>query len=265
MDWSFFDDIRCINLYEREDRYQRIKNLFDKHKIPVTFYRTNKNPTSGLQGCYESHIAVMREAYNKGANNLLIFEDDVDVTSSFTPQRLNEVVNFLRNNDAWEIFFLGTIPEIMFSKMTPVKGWKNIYKMRSFGGHAYIVSRSLMERLISAPYLFVPNDIINMFNPKAYGCYPSMFVQTTSKSDTGANCVSSAKTSSKLFRAIEMYGRYINFPMIRLLTSLSISFFFLLIVYIINPKDRWIWLLIVFIIFLIILLISDHIVPNFNV
>lgn len=75
--WSSFDSIYCINLIDRDDRYTRCKSLFDQLQLPVTFFRTERHVNGGQEGCYESHVHCIRQAYESGADNCLIFEDDV--------------------------------------------------------------------------------------------------------------------------------------------------------------------------------------------
>ena len=60
MDWSFFDKIYCINLYECEDRYNHIQNISKKYNMNVQFYRTHRNK-NGAEGCFNSHIEIIKE------------------------------------------------------------------------------------------------------------------------------------------------------------------------------------------------------------
>ena len=58
--------IACINLYERQDRYESCRKEFEKLDILdlVYFYRTHKNITSGRKGCYESHLELYKNLLN---------------------------------------------------------------------------------------------------------------------------------------------------------------------------------------------------------
>jgi GR25 family glycosyltransferase involved in LPS biosynthesis len=80
--YNFFDKIYCINLKHRPDRYISATKVFNDLNIPnVEFYITEKSSKGGRYGCFESHINVIKKAYNEGYNNILIFEDDIRLRS----------------------------------------------------------------------------------------------------------------------------------------------------------------------------------------
>ena len=102
-----FDSIRIINLPERRDRRQEISNelyAIGLGEDPRVSFFTAVRPTEagpfssvGARGCYESHLAILREA--AAANrSVLILEDDCD----FTP----EATNFEFGSE-WDVFYGG--------------------------------------------------------------------------------------------------------------------------------------------------------------
>ena len=91
-----FDKIICINLKERKDKYNNVKNVFDKLNINVDFYYAEKHKTSGRIGCFESHIHVIENCYNNNLNNILIFEDDVINTPNYNENIMIEINNFVK-------------------------------------------------------------------------------------------------------------------------------------------------------------------------
>ena len=148
--WRFFDSIRCVNLYSRDDRYNQAQELFDQLGIEVDFYRTHKHPNGGVEGCYQSHMNCIRQSYNKGDETCLIFEDDIIESGYLTPQLLNEAIDFMENNQDWDLFYLGSYYELLrhkFEKITP-----NILKGGNLCAHAYVISRRFMEKLVSIPF-----------------------------------------------------------------------------------------------------------------
>jgi len=54
--------IYCINLYEREDRYNIVKEQFNKYKLDVHFIRNYKHKLGGRYGCFDSHIQCLKDA-----------------------------------------------------------------------------------------------------------------------------------------------------------------------------------------------------------
>jgi glycosyl transferase family 25 len=113
--WKFFDAIYCINLYSRDDRMIRCKKMFEMLKIPASFYRVHKHPTDGARGCYESHLSVIRNAYYRGCKNILIFEDDVIESPLFDVKLIEKAIEFMQNNENWDIFYLGHQPDIFIN------------------------------------------------------------------------------------------------------------------------------------------------------
>ena len=132
MIYNKFDKIVCINLKERADKYNSVKKVFEKLSIPVEFYFADKHPESGRIGCFESHLHVIKECYNNGGKNILIFEDDVIETSSYNEKKIKDILDFLRENEWCEYFQLGytILPHELFkyfssktlTKISPVSG-----------------------------------------------------------------------------------------------------------------------------------------------
>ena len=112
-----FDRIVCINLKERKDKYNNVKNVFDKLHINVEYYFAEKHPTSGRIGCFESHIDVIKQSYNNNDKFTLIFEDDVINTPSYNENNIQYVIDFMKQNEWCEYFQLGysILPHEMYS------------------------------------------------------------------------------------------------------------------------------------------------------
>lgn len=154
--WDFFDSIRCINLYEREDRYQHCKQLFKRIGISVDFYRTERDPNGGHVGCYNSHIKCIKESYDKGDKTCLIFEDDVVDSDNINDDVLRDAINFMSINDNWDILYLGANPrgDVRHNTIT-----EYIMKGSCTCTHAYIIHRRFMERIINIKYDGTPINI----------------------------------------------------------------------------------------------------------
>ncbi len=230
--WDFFDEIRCINLSSREDRYEKAKKVFASIDIPVSFHRVEKHPNGGLQGCFESHVEIIRNAYESGAENVLIFEDDLTITNNFDEKLLKNAIDFMKNNTTWDLFYLGPFPEIRKYK-TEKTSYKNIYKIHSLCGHAYVVNRKFMKKFKDAKFTGVPLDYIYVCNENSYAVYPGLFAQGGSKSDLDGNIMFNLDTlphvKKAYFRGIEMYGQWINMPLKQLVVILLIIWFIIVI------------------------------------
>jgi GR25 family glycosyltransferase involved in LPS biosynthesis len=179
MEWSFFDKIYCINLYTSEDRFEYIKKLSKKYNIPISFYRTYRSPKGGTEGCFTSHSEVIKDAAKNNYNNIIILEDDIK-PNNLTQERLNNVIEFIKNND-FDIFYLGVINNMTRDpKSHIVDKNKKIYKTKSLGTHSYILNKKQIQKLKELSYSKekMPIDWYYMKNlEKSYAIYPSLFFQ----------------------------------------------------------------------------------------
>ena len=107
------DGIVYINLDNREDR----KNLLLKEleKINIDMDKVNKVsgsyiPNNGHKGCVQSHIIALTMAKLNRWNNVLIFEDDMelDVSPDVFNSNINNMLEYLnKNNISWDVIMLG--------------------------------------------------------------------------------------------------------------------------------------------------------------
>lgn len=218
--WTKFDLIKCINLLEREDRYLSAKSVFDQLGIPVIFHRVERHPGGGVQGCFTSHIEVITEAYNSGAQNVLIFEDDIELGKGLIQSHFDQMFQFMETRNDWDIMFLGWHP-IVTSKRTRQTEFPSIWKVHAYGGHAYILSRRMIEKMANKQWEEIPIDVYYAQNENAYAIYPSVFIQRGATSDLVTNFSSSKHM--KPFRAfMESWSVNVNYPMNSLITIIVI-------------------------------------------
>lgn len=206
--WSGFDEIVCINLLEREDRYQKVKAVFDSLKMPVKFHRVNRHPNGGVEGCYTSHIQVITSAYERGLNNVLIFEDDVVPGKGLTARKVLECAN-LAKVPGVQLVYLGWHPQIMSSRTKHVIG--SMYGIKAMGCHAYVITRDVMKELANRPFDGTPIDVLLTNYPKAFGVYPTAFVQGMGDSNI-TNNFSNSKAMKPIRAGIEAWSVNVNVP-----------------------------------------------------
>ncbi len=179
--WNSFDAIYCINLIHRNDRLKDMKKIFAKYHIPIIFYRPEKHPNGGVQGCFESHINIMKDAYNKNYNKILIFEDDLLPTGRLTIKNMNKCINFTNKNKDWDILFLGSAWEENIKSTN----FDNIYNAKCLLTHSYIASKKAINILSKLKFnnlaidtLYQRNEFLNTFT-----FLPNIFHQKYSMSD----------------------------------------------------------------------------------
>jgi len=78
--WDFFDRLYCISLKEREDRRQSALEEFSKAGLAdrVEFVIGERYSNNIEREVYESHMLCLRKGLEAGAENIVIFEDDVE-------------------------------------------------------------------------------------------------------------------------------------------------------------------------------------------
>ncbi len=105
--YDFFDDIICINLDISSDRKKHAEHYFNKLNIPARFFTAKKHEKGGLYGCFDSHIQILLEAYNNNLEYILVFEDDFLPTDSYSEDKLQSAIDFMKTNEDWDILHLG--------------------------------------------------------------------------------------------------------------------------------------------------------------
>ena len=153
--YLFFNDIVCINLHHRLDKKQISQRIFNILDIDCRFFTVHKHPNGGIHGCFDSHIQVIQEAYDKGLDNILVFEDDIKVTPSYSQHQVEQCVNFMRSNKDWDIFCLGYMPAntargSMSDLISASFVNDHIIRFRPFGTQSYCISRKGMKKVLDS-------------------------------------------------------------------------------------------------------------------
>lgn len=224
INWSFFDQIYCINLKEREDRYLSSLNEFNKYSIPVRYYKVKKNKINPDRGCFTSHVNICKEALEKQYNNIIIFEDDIQPTSYLNKEVIDYIVSVLKKIE-WKIFYLGCFPWNMVSD-TKKTEYNSIFKCKAYGAHAYIINKTYLPYLANLKWSGKSYDFYT--SKDHHYCYlPSLFTQKASKSSIPrivnmVNC--SDKLKQGLLKLNEAYCIKIRVSFLKVLVILIIFF-----------------------------------------
>jgi hypothetical protein len=104
--FDFFDAIYCINLDREGERWQSVLRQFDRVGIGKRVRRFAAFDTPNHHvGCALSHRTIVREANTQGLRNVLVFEDDVILTTDVL-SHLNIAVREIDGRD-WNLLYLG--------------------------------------------------------------------------------------------------------------------------------------------------------------
>jgi glycosyl transferase family 25 len=100
---EFFPLIKYINLDERIDRKELAEKEFIKLGIQPERFSAIKRE-NGAEGCYLSHLNLLKEAQISNSN-LLVFEDDVQFCEN-AKEMIENALDELSRKD-WVLFYLG--------------------------------------------------------------------------------------------------------------------------------------------------------------
>jgi GR25 family glycosyltransferase involved in LPS biosynthesis len=150
--------IFCINLIEREDRYNFMQNEFKKiHDLlpenTIEFVRNNRHLKGGRYGCFESHIQCVKKALSQNLDYCVILEDDCTIKSNFISSLLEceaFISKSIRNksnsnsNINIDIIYSHNYGCVYLDR----KITNNIYKGKFLGAACIVVARKFMTRII---------------------------------------------------------------------------------------------------------------------
>lgn len=158
--YNYFDRIVCVNLSHRRDKRNRVSKVFDTLHIPVQFYTAQSHPKGGRYGCFHSHINVIKEAYNDGMQNILIFEDDVVPSPSYCVNSITRATSFIadwKNNvDIFQLGYMPFVDEvgnfIPYFRAPFTDERRDVVKITGAGTHAYCLTRNGMYKILCSDW-----------------------------------------------------------------------------------------------------------------
>lgn len=192
--YNYFDKIYCINLDISIDRKEYVSNIFKELNIPVEFYNIKKHENGGLYGCFDSHINIIKYAYENNLENILVFEDDIEPTKSYNIENINKIINFMKKNKEYDIFYLGYLAfkdnsknKSFSSIFNSKKIENNIYKYNPICTHSICYNRRSYKKILEnyddyIGLIHYDNYIANYLDLNNYCFMPCLFEQKYFKS-----------------------------------------------------------------------------------
>lgn len=148
---DIFDEVYCINLDHRKDRWEECNKHFTKHNINVTrISAVNGNEVepngvgnllSGEIGVIRSNYNVIKQAKENNYEKIVIFEDDVELDPYFKDKFISyyEAVP-----DDWSFIYMGGNH---VRGLIPVN--EKIYKMvHSYAIHAICIKNTIFDHIL---------------------------------------------------------------------------------------------------------------------
>lgn len=177
---NIFELSYCINLKSRPDRWELCQDEFYK----LNWYPERFEAIEDLipaRGCLLSHIAILKDAFEK-KKNVLIFEDDMEVIN-FEEKLIEKALDELYDKK-WDMLYLGGNILRPFYQET-----QHLAKLNHCQStHAYGVNKDFLGKLI--PFLENTSTFIDVTYAEGViphaNCYitiPMMVIQRESYSD----------------------------------------------------------------------------------
>jgi len=147
----FFDQIYVINLESRLDRWRLFQKETDKYNLNVekingviyTEFKDKKR--NACVGNHLAHAECIRKAMKEKANNVLIFEDDVEffLDKEKTEEILTNAISDLPKD--WGLFYLG----INMDRFYAHRYGKYLARLDGgFSTHAYAINGYLFDTIL---------------------------------------------------------------------------------------------------------------------
>ena len=192
-----FDKIYCFNLYTSNERYEFMKNQFDKLNLEVNFIRSfsintpntyfsnqafDGLPTPGAILDYVTKLySIIKESLLKNYDHILIFEDDVIIDND----KFLEMINFIPSD--YDIIRFGFTKDDNLLNPENANIYNNYFCINKYvnywGVFTVALSRKGMEyfvnyidnKLCQADLPFFDVNMINNNNLVNYYCYANIF------------------------------------------------------------------------------------------
>ena len=117
--FDYFDEMYCINLDTRTDRWEHAQEEFKKADILDRVQRFSAiKEDDGRVGIIKSNLAIVKMAKQKKLKNVLVFEDDFKFIVD-DPQKILQLSIDQIKGINWHLFYLGANTHEKLVKFKP--------------------------------------------------------------------------------------------------------------------------------------------------
>jgi len=144
--WDFFDEIWCINLDHRKDRWTKAQMEFDSVGLLQRVNRFSAiKEEDGRLGVIKSNLQLIKMAKEKNLKNILIFEDDVHFINN-PIETLDNSLNQI-GTIKWSLIYLGANTHEKLELITRTK--PNILQLKNaFAAHSICYNNNTFDIFI---------------------------------------------------------------------------------------------------------------------
>jgi GR25 family glycosyltransferase involved in LPS biosynthesis len=147
--------IFCVNLFERDDKYNYIKNQLDKFskKIPIEIIRNYKHVKGGRYGCFDSHIKCVKKALEEELDYCICLEDDVFLYDDFI-LKIKKCIKIIESNKYdIDIIYSHEYATVYLDK----KINNEFYRGKFLGTCCILLTKKFMKKIIEKYKYFIDN------------------------------------------------------------------------------------------------------------
>lgn len=192
---DYFQEIHCINLDKRTDRWEECLNEFNKHNLKVNRFSavygkevdTIPGLTEGQTGAVLSHKKLIQHAKDNSLENILILEDDVEFDENLN-SRFFELID--RVPDDWDMLYFGGNHKANnpYCRGILKKVDDNVFRVTNcLAIHAYAIRKNIYDEALNS-FKGRPADdslVELQYNVNCYIIRPHLAWQRPSYSDIG--------------------------------------------------------------------------------
>jgi len=196
-----FQQIYCINLDRRQDRWKEANDLFNRFDISVKRISAIEDDPA-WNGLRLTVISVFEDAIKNGYENILIFEDDIDWAENFSERFQQHWENLPQN---WDMFYFSAAHQLW-----PQQHNEYFFRLSwSTAAHAIAFKSTCFESVLES--LKNTNDAIDVIysrlqpNLNAYCCINPIAWQRRSFSD-----IEKEEKWYPYLKDLEFYRKYMN-------------------------------------------------------
>jgi GR25 family glycosyltransferase involved in LPS biosynthesis len=143
--FDYFDEIYCINLDTRIDRWNHAQEEFKKADILDRVQRFSAiKEDDGRVGVIKSNLAIVKIAKEKKLKNVLVFEDDFEFIVD-NPQKVLQTSINQAQGIKWHLFYLGANTHEKLIKFKP----NLILLKNAFAVHSMAYSNLVYDSFIN--------------------------------------------------------------------------------------------------------------------
>jgi GR25 family glycosyltransferase involved in LPS biosynthesis len=193
---KYFDQVFCINLDKRKDRWTETVRELKKWDLfngvnrfigidgsELTYDKTKFRVNSGELGLLKTHIKLLQIAKTKKYKNILILEDDIEFTEEI--KNLEKYMSQVPSD--WDILYFGGNHNIHEGEKINKINDNVIKCSRTYTTHCIVLRNTIYDKCLNLikgcdkPVDMYYSDLQKELN--VYSLYPSVALQRVSYSD----------------------------------------------------------------------------------